>query len=43
MIPIEIREALGLKTGDLITIDVLNKVPKMSVQEQGNDKALSLS
>ena len=43
VIPIEIREALGLKTGDLITIDVLNKVPKMSVQEQGNDKALSLS
>ena len=43
VIPIEVREALGLKTGDLIVIDVLNKVPKMSVQEQGNGKSVALS
>ena len=41
VIPIEVREALGLKSGDLIVIDVLNKVPRMSMQEQGNGKAIS--
>lgn len=41
VIPIEVREALGLKSGDLIVIDVMNKVPKMSMQEQGNGKAIS--
>ena len=41
VIPIEVRESLGLKSGDLIVIDVLNKVQKMSMQEQGNGKAIS--
>jgi AbrB family looped-hinge helix DNA binding protein len=41
VVPIEVREALGLKPGDLIVIDVMGKVPKMNVQEQGNDKAIS--
>ncbi len=27
-IPIEIREALGLEPGDLVLIDVIQKVPK---------------
>ncbi|HOV83136.1 MAG TPA: AbrB/MazE/SpoVT family DNA-binding domain-containing protein [Methanothrix sp.] len=41
VIPIEVREAMGLNPGDLIVIDVLNKiVPKMSMQEQGNDKSV---
>ena len=43
VIPIEVREALGLKPGDLVVIDVMGKVPKMSMQEQGNDKAVALS
>ena len=37
VIPIEVREALGLKGGDLIVIDVLNKVEKASLQEQGKN------
>jgi AbrB family looped-hinge helix DNA binding protein len=41
VIPIEVRESLGLRSGDLIVIDVMNKVPKMSMQEQGNGKAIS--
>lgn len=41
VVPIEVREALGLNPGDLIVIDVMGKVPKMSVQEQGNGKAIS--
>jgi AbrB family looped-hinge helix DNA binding protein len=41
VIPIEVRESLGLNPGDLIVIDVVNKVTKMSVQEQGNGKAIS--
>jgi AbrB family looped-hinge helix DNA binding protein len=40
VIPIEVREAMGLKAGDLIVIDVMGKVPKMSVQEQGNAEGL---
>ena len=41
VVPIEVREALGLNPGDLIVIDVMGKVPKISVQEQGNGKAIS--
>ncbi|MGD0954671.1 MAG: AbrB/MazE/SpoVT family DNA-binding domain-containing protein [Methanotrichaceae archaeon] len=37
VIPIEVREALGLKGGDLIVIDVLSKVEKASLQEQGKN------
>jgi AbrB family looped-hinge helix DNA binding protein len=40
VIPIEVREAMGLKAGDLIVIDVMGKVPKMNVQEQGNAEGL---
>ena len=41
VIPIEVREAMGLKAGDLIVIDVMGKVPKMKVvQEQGNAEGL---
>jgi AbrB family looped-hinge helix DNA binding protein len=43
VIPIEVRESLGLKSGDLIVIDVLNKVHKMEANEQGNDKDVALS
>jgi AbrB family looped-hinge helix DNA binding protein len=41
VVPIEVREALGLNPGDLIVIDVMGKVPKISMQEQGNGKAIS--
>ena len=40
VIPIEVREALGLKPGDLIVIDVIGKVPKIDTQEQGNGKGV---
>jgi AbrB family looped-hinge helix DNA binding protein len=33
VIPIEVREAMGLKGGDLIVIDVLSKVEKAGSQE----------
>jgi AbrB family looped-hinge helix DNA binding protein len=36
VIPIEVREALGLQGGDLIVIDVISKVAKAQMQEQGN-------
>jgi len=42
-IPIEIREALDLKPGDLIIIDVIGdarKVQSQMVGEQGNAEAL---
>jgi len=42
VIPIEVREALGIRPGDLIVIDVLNRVVRMEAKEQGNGKALSL-
>jgi len=35
VIPIEVREALDLKPGDLIVIDVMSKAQKVSSQEQG--------
>ncbi len=35
VIPIEVREALDLKPGDLIVIDVMGKAHKVSSQEQG--------
>jgi AbrB family looped-hinge helix DNA binding protein len=34
VIPIELRDAMGLKPGDLIEIDVIRKV--IPVAEQGN-------
>jgi AbrB family looped-hinge helix DNA binding protein len=40
VIPIEVRESLGLKSGDLIVIDVLNRVQKMEAKEQGNGKGV---
>jgi AbrB family looped-hinge helix DNA binding protein len=43
VIPIEVREALGLQGGDLVVIDVINKVEKVGLKEQGNAEALSLS
>lgn len=40
IIPIEVREAMGLKAGDLIVIDVMGKTPKiLEEQEQGNAEA----
>ena len=41
-IPIEIREALDLKPGDLIIIDVIGDARKVQSQigEQGNAEAL---
>jgi len=38
VIPAAVREALGLKSGDIIIVDVLGKVPKLGEQEanQGN-------
>ncbi len=41
-IPIEIREALDLKPGDLIVIDVIGNARKIQSQigEQGNAEAL---
>lgn len=41
VIPIEIREALGLEAGDLIVIDVVSKVQKASSQEQGNAQGVN--
>jgi AbrB family looped-hinge helix DNA binding protein len=41
VIPIEIREALGLRGGDLIVIDVISKVEKAKLPEQGNDEAVT--
>ena len=38
VIPIEVREALELKPGDLIVIDVLGKAQKVIQQELGNSK-----
>jgi AbrB family looped-hinge helix DNA binding protein len=41
VIPIEVREALGLQGGDLIVIDVISKVEKAKLPEQGNDEAVT--
>jgi AbrB family looped-hinge helix DNA binding protein len=41
VIPIEVREALGLAAGDLIVIDVMGKVQKPSLQEQGNARGVN--
>ena len=43
-IPIEIREALDLKSGDLIIIDVIGNARKIQSQigEQGNAEALPM-
>jgi AbrB family looped-hinge helix DNA binding protein len=35
VIPIEVRESLDLKTGDLIVIDVLNRVEKVEAKGTG--------
>ena len=42
VIPAAVREALGLTSGDIIIVDVLGKVQKLSEQEanQGNPKGL---
>ena len=40
VIPNEVREAMGLKPGDLITIDVMSKAQKAVSQEQGNSESL---
>ncbi len=42
VIPIEVREALDLKPGDLIVIDVMGKAKNLSSQEQGNAEALPI-
>jgi len=41
IIPIEVREAMELKAGDLIVIDVIGKTSKIiAEQERGNAEAL---
>lgn len=42
MIPIKVREALGLRSGDLIVIDVVGKVRRIEAIEQGNGEAVAL-
>jgi AbrB family looped-hinge helix DNA binding protein len=39
VIPVEIREAMGLAAGDLVTIDVMGKAQKIAEQEKGNAEA----
>lgn len=41
VIPAAVREALGLESGDIITVDVIGKVQKLGQEaNQGNPKGL---
>ena len=42
VIPTTVREAMGLKPGDLIIVDILGKAPRVAEQEanQGNPEGL---